>query len=97
MMHEDIRKIMLKYRGKRLTRGQSIKIYCKEICCCGDMKSWVDCTLIHCPLWAFRKGKEIVLDNSLQNKKTNEKPQHSAISEAKNTKFEEGVSHETED
>jgi len=59
MHNSDFEKIMLKCK-KRLTRARAIKIYCKELCSNGDIKSWADCTFTNCPLWRFRKGKEIL-------------------------------------
>lgn len=43
---------------KRLTRGKAIKLYCKELCCCGDYQSWANCTQKSCFLWSFRMGLE---------------------------------------
>lgn len=58
MRDEDIKQIMLKYRDKKLTRNKAIKIYCKDVCCAGDIKSWKDCPITDCPLWEFRINKK---------------------------------------
>ncbi len=65
---EDITKIRKKYPS-RLTRGRSIKLYCKESCSAGDTKSWRDCTFDACFLWNFRLGREIILGNRASFKK----------------------------
>ena len=53
-------KLMLKYKGKRLTRGRAIKLYCKLECCAGDTESWKECPVENCFLWKFRTGREIL-------------------------------------
>lgn len=57
---------------KKLSALQSIKFYCKNVCCCGDLKSWRYCTAVKCTLYKYRLG----IGNKSQNKKSNEK-QHS--------------------
>jgi hypothetical protein len=59
----DFEKIMQKCK-KRLTRAKAIKIYCKELCSNGDTTSWSDCIFTNCPLWRFRRGKEILTTGS---------------------------------
>jgi len=44
--------------SNRLTRSQSIKRYCKESCCAGDLTSWKECAVSSCMLWNFRLGRE---------------------------------------
>lgn len=58
MYNSDIKKIMLKYSQKKLTRAKAIRIYCREVCCAGDMKSWQKCDFEACPLFNFRLGRE---------------------------------------
>ncbi len=58
MYDSDMDKIMKKYSGKKITRSKAIKIYCKEMCCAGDQKSWQNCTFTACPLRRFRLGRE---------------------------------------
>lgn len=41
---------------RRLSALQSIKFYCKELCCCGDLKSWRYCTAEKCTLHRYRLG-----------------------------------------
>ena len=59
-----------KYGNKRLTRAKAIRVYCKEQCCCGDMRSWQECTNKACVLWRFRKGKEILGNSTSFTKDT---------------------------
>lgn len=42
--------------SKRLTPIQSIKKYCKESCCAGDLKSWKNCSVV-CVLKPYSLGK----------------------------------------
>jgi len=56
--NEDWQKLMNKYRGKRLTRGRAIKLYCKLECCAGDLESWKNCPVTNCFLWRYRTGRE---------------------------------------
>jgi len=56
--------------NKKLTPLKAIKHYCKEECCAGDRKSWVECTIPKCALFPFRFGKR---DNSTKEKKVVEK------------------------
>lgn len=85
MKEDDIEKIMRKYENKRITRGMAIKIYCKEICCAGDYKSWAECGINECPLWNFRMGRE----NIHKNKDKVVKPMHAMGFEAKTTNLKE--------
>ena len=41
----------------KLTPIKAIKLYCKESCCAGDMKSWKECSSKSCPLYPYRLGK----------------------------------------
>lgn len=70
MYDSDMQTIMKKYSNKNLTRARIIKIYCKECCCAGDTKSWSDCSFTNCPLWRFRKGRELnIRGNPLNSKR----------------------------
>lgn len=42
---------------KKLSPLQAIKEKCKDSCCCGDTKSWKECSVQNCPLWPYRFGK----------------------------------------
>jgi len=42
---------------KKLTPIKAIKLYCKSMCCVGDLKSWKECSFINCPLFLYRLGK----------------------------------------
>jgi hypothetical protein len=42
---------------KHKTPIQSIKAYCKESCCCGDMESWKNCKATDCYLFPYRIGR----------------------------------------
>ena len=58
MNNSDMKKIMSKYSDKRkLTPMRAIKIYCKEMCCAGDIKSWKECSFTDCPLFRLRSGR----------------------------------------
>lgn len=70
--NEQWGRIIKKYKGKRVSRSQAIKNYCKLECCAGDLESWKNCTITNCFLWRFRLGKEI-LGNSTSFKKTKAK------------------------
>lgn len=54
----DIEKIFKKHSKGRIPRGRAIKLYCKELCCAGDIISWRECTFTQCFLWNFRLGRE---------------------------------------
>ena len=41
---------------KRITALKAIKLKCKEDCCCGDRKSWINCEIDDCALWIYRMG-----------------------------------------
>ena len=56
--NEDWEKIFLKYKNKRMTRGRSIKLYCRLQCCAGDTESWKKCPVTNCLLHRYRTGKE---------------------------------------
>ena len=66
---EDLHTIRKKY-PKRLTRGRAIRLYCKENCCAGDMKSWQECSQPDCFLFNFRRGKEILEEEEIVRKKS---------------------------
>ncbi len=59
MRNVDMEKFMKKYK-RRLTRKSAIRIYCRELCSGGDLKSWRECTFIACPLFSFRFGRETI-------------------------------------
>ena len=65
--NKDFEKIRRKYPS-RLTRGRSIKFYCKSQCCCDDLESWRNCTISSCFLWPFRFGKEILAQSKIPQK-----------------------------
>jgi len=64
---EDISQIRKKYPS-RIPRGRAIKLYCKEVCCCGEIKSWKDCTFKSCFLYPFRLGRELLTKEKTQQK-----------------------------
>lgn len=57
MNNQDMEKIMKKYANKRLSPLRSIKVYCKEMCCAGDIPSWKECSFTSCFLYRYRLGK----------------------------------------
>lgn len=88
MSDSDLVKLRKKY-PERNPRGKAIKLYCKEMCCCGDMGSWKECPLKSCFLWNFRFGKEILNPEKLPSKK------HSIVSKSQVKQgSEQGVSNE---
>jgi len=54
MNNDDMLKILLKYQNKRLSPLKSIKLYCKEVCSCGELLSWKNCKFDCCPLFKYR-------------------------------------------
>ena len=77
MNNEQMYSFSKKYTKKRLSPLKSIKAYCKEMCCCGDTKSWRDCTLTYCFLYRYRMGK----GNRALIKKQHSTQQFSALNE----------------
>lgn len=71
MYNSDMEKFMRKYsKLKKITRAKAIRIYCREMCCAGDLNSWKECEFYACPLWKFRTGKENTLKfNFIQKNK----------------------------
>jgi len=67
--NEDYEKLRKKYPSK-INRARSIKLYCKEQCCCSDMESWKSCGITNCFLWRYRFGKEIHANATSFNKIT---------------------------
>jgi len=61
--NEEFEKIQKRYKNERIPRGKAIKLYCKEMCCAGDERSWTKCTFKACFLWNFRLGNEIPKEN----------------------------------
>ena len=70
MDKEQLDKIMKKYKDKKITPLRAIKLYCKELCCCGDLKSWKECTAKSCFLWQFRFGRKNIKRKQKQAEKT---------------------------
>ena len=42
---------------RKLSPMQSIKFYCKHICCANDRESWKNCNAKRCSLFRYRLGK----------------------------------------
>ena len=55
MNNEIMGKIM--QGKKKLTPIKAIKLYCKGMCCAGDLKSWKECTFTNCALYPYRFGR----------------------------------------
>jgi len=53
---------------KKMGRAKSVKQYCKEQCCAGDLQSWKECPMKGCFLWKFRLGKEISTSDKSNHK-----------------------------
>jgi len=83
-MNNEIMKIIMKKHKKRLTPCKAIKTYCREICCCGDILSWKECTFTECPLFGYRFGHRLP--------KTDSKSLANPIFPSKNTHSKQGVS-----
>lgn len=84
--NSDFEKIMGKCKRK-LTRASAIKLYCKELCSNGDLKSWTDCSFTNCPLWRFRKGREILVRGNPLNPSSARKLREIRIKSDKNKVF----------
>lgn len=52
--------------SKFLSPLKSIKFYCKNLCCAGELDQWKNCSFENCTLHRYRKGRG--------NKKSNQKP-----------------------
>ena len=65
MYNSDMERIMRKHKDKHITPVKSIKLYCREMCCAGDMESWKKCTFTNCFLYRYRLGRR---DSSLIKK-----------------------------
>jgi len=50
-------------------RSESIRNYCRYVCCVGDQKSWINCTVKDCFLYDFRLPKW----DSIKKQKSDEK------------------------
>lgn len=46
-----------KLGNRKLSPLKSIKNYCREQCCAGDMVSWKNCSFTACLLWKYRLGQ----------------------------------------
>ena len=57
MNNQDTEKIQRKHSNKRLSPLKSIKAYCKEMCCAGDLSSWKECAFTACFLFQYRLGQ----------------------------------------
>ncbi len=88
MKNDTMEKMLARHSKKKLTRARAIRLYCKELCSNGDVKSWKECTFFDCFLWRFRLGREIT---SL--KRNALKKQHILlVASPKNSKSKEGTS-----
>lgn len=52
-----------KRKNGTLTRGQTIKLHCLD-CCAYSSNEVTRCNNTNCPLWEFRKGVKIPLDEA---------------------------------
>jgi len=66
---------------KRITGLRRVKLYCKEECCVGDLKSWKECQVTNCYLYPIRLGKrdleskkEKDIHNTIKIDNSNQKP-----------------------
>lgn len=47
---------------ERIGRAKAIRLKCID-CCCGNTAEVRKCPATSCPLWRFRMGKEIKVEN----------------------------------
>jgi len=87
MNNQDMEKIALKYKGKKLSPLKAIRNYCKEMCCASQIKSWKDCSFTACFLYRYRFGKM----NMPKNKESKKKHKGLRINSSKNNALEEDV------
>ena len=88
---------------KKLTPIQSIKFYCRYVCCCNDVVSWRECPVEKCILHKFRLGKrpekkpfEYYTKPKTEREKHDEKQAVLTIKNPKNSEYME-VNDETLD
>jgi len=55
---------------KKLSPLQSIRFYCRWICCANDTVSWINCSVKECVLWRYRRGVGNLAQKRKQQKKT---------------------------
>ncbi len=85
MYNSDMERIRQKFSRRKLTRKQAIRLYCKEMCCAGDIKSWKECTFSNCFLFNFRLGRE-----TLERGKSFRKTRKTRVKKEKQAKLGEG-------
>lgn len=78
-------------RVKNLTRAKAIREYCKNQCCAGDQVSWRNCSCTWCPLWRFRKGREINAKGKPLTPSSAKKLREKRGFSAQNTQEKEGL------
>jgi hypothetical protein len=52
---------MISEPNKRLTRQQAIRAKCLD-CCCAQSVEVRNCQITKCPLWIYRMGYEVKID-----------------------------------
>ena len=94
MNNQEMKHIWDKRKTQRkLTPISAIKFYCKEFCCVGDTKSWNECELKNCPLYAYRLGKRPTsIPIPHKEKNSSENSEKGIGFEGNNTKLNGGVS-----
>ena len=53
-------------KNRKLSPLKAIRLYCKNQCSAGDLKSWKNCTFSNCFLFGYRFGK--LNQNSSENR-----------------------------
>lgn len=48
---------------ERITRAKAIRLKCLD-CCCGQAAEVRKCHIESCPLWIYRMGREIKINDS---------------------------------
>jgi hypothetical protein len=51
---------------ERVTRARAIRLKCLD-CCCGQAAEVRRCPCTDCPLWIYRMGREVKMDNFDEN------------------------------
>ncbi len=74
MNNKDMLEILKKHSNKRLSPLKSIKLYCKEVCSCGEILSWKECTFTACPLFRYRFAHGNRAKTSKPSSRLQEKP-----------------------
>ena len=59
---------------ERITRGKAFRLKCLD-CCAGSYSEVRQCTVINCPLWRYRMGREESTEKRAEAEETDENHQ----------------------